>query len=224
MAGTMGDSWGSAVDPAILLPALTDTTFGRVWAARLVLALIVAGLALRGRGDHDLPLLVSSGALLASVALTGHSAMPGGAIGALHQAADAAHLLAAGWWTGGLLALACAPDQRTPRVLARFSAVGYGAVAVLIATGVIKSLVLVAPLPALIHTAYGRVLLAKIALFAGMGLLALSNRFQLTPALAAGSDAARRRLAVQILTELALAIAVLALVGVLGAMEPPIAQ
>ena len=75
-------------------------------------------------------------------------------------------------------------------------------------------------------SAYGWVLTFKLSLFAGMGLLALSNRFQLTPALAAGADPQRwqARLRLQVSLEFALGILVLAVVGALGAMSPPASQ
>lgn len=229
MSANMGGSLASAVDPSVLLSAVTDTRFGQVWAARLGLAALLVGWRLRTRGSRDAVLLVGSGALLASVALTGHSAMPGGAIGLLHQFVDAAHLLAAGWWIGGLLALVLVArtlDERAAATLKRFSGVGYAAVAVIVATGVFKSAILVASFPALALSAYGRVLLLKIALFAGMGALALSNRLQITPALTRGEDPRPwlGRLGAQVAAEFGLGVLVLAVVGALGAMPPPVAQ
>jgi putative copper resistance protein D len=229
MAGNMGDSWRSAFDPQILSAAVTDTTFGRVWVGRLALAVVVVGLCVGRRSGMNPLLFMASGALLASVALTGHSAIPGGPVGLIHQVTDAAHLLAAGWWVGGLLALVLAAgtlgDQASV-VLGRFSRIGYAAVAVIIASGLIKSVILVGHWSALATSAYGWVLLAKIGLFAGMGLLALSNRFQITPALASGADPQRwmARLRRQVAVEFALALLVLAVVGALGAMQPPISQ
>ena len=227
MAGGMGDSWRSAFDPDILQAAITDTEFGRVWAARLLVAIVTVGVCRWARRDG--PVLAASGLLLASVALAGHSAIPGGPTGLIHQLADAAHLLAAGWWSGGLLALLLVANTlgaRAPAVLHRFSQVGYVAVALIMASGVIKSIILVSPLSALWASAYGAVLLIKVALVGGMGLLALSNRFQITPGLAAGTDDSRwmARLRVQIAAEFALAILILALVGALGAMSPPVSQ
>jgi putative copper export protein len=67
--------------------------------------------------------------------------------------------------------------------------------------------------------------MVKLMLFAGMGALALSNRLWITPAL--GRDTARvgvwlNRLRGQVALELALGVLVLAAVGLLGAMEPPV--
>jgi putative copper resistance protein D len=226
IAANMGGGLGSALDPQVLSAAVTDTDIGRVWMARLALAVLVVLVRVVRRPAKDVVLLGLSGLLLASVALTGHSAMPGGVLGAVHQAADAAHLLAAGWWIGGLLALALsisAMADRAPGVLQRFSGIGYWAVAAIVATGVFKSWVLIATPAALAFTAYGQVLLVKVALFLCMGVLALSNRFGITPALAKGGDQQRRRrrLQAQVALELAIGLGVLAIVGALGAMQPP---
>lgn len=230
MAANMGGAPGSALDPQVLLAAVTDTDFGRVWTVRLVLAALLLALWRVRRRAKDPVMLGLSGLLLASVALTGHSAMPGGALGLLHQAADAAHLLAAGWWIGGLLALAlatrAAEADAVLDMLRRFSGVGYWAVASIIATGLFKSAILVAKPSALISTAYGQVLLVKIALFAAMGALALSNRVWITPALARGGEPGPwiGRLRVQVAAELVLGLAVLAVAGALGALQPPVSS
>jgi copper resistance protein D len=223
----MGGSLGSAFDPQVFSSAVSDTAFGRVWVWRLVLAAVALALSLRRRPGGSWSLVIVSGLLLASVALTGHSSMPSGWLRALHQAADAGHLLAAGWWTGGLLALALAAKtfgDRAASVLGRFSGVGYAAVAVIVATGVLKSAILLASVPALVSSNYGRVLLIKVGLFACMGVLALSNRLQITPALERGEDSHRwsKRLKGQVTAEFILGLAVLAVVGALGAMQPPI--
>lgn len=226
IAANMGGGLGSAFDPQVLSAAVTDTDIGRVWVARLALAALVVLVRVFRRPAKDVVLLGLSGLLLASVALTGHSAMPGGVLGAAHQAADAVHLLAAGWWIGGLLALALsigAMGDQASGVLQRFSGIGYWAVAAIVGTGVFKSWVLIATPAALASTAYGQVLLAKVALFLCMGVLALSNRVWITPALVRGGDQQRWlvRLRVQVAVELAIGLAVLAVVGALGAMQPP---
>jgi putative copper resistance protein D len=228
MAAQMGGSLGSAFDLQFLSVAVGDTAVGRVWIVRVLVGVALLARIVRPRPARDVPVLVLSGLLLASIALTGHSAMPGGWIGLLHRLADALHLLAAGWWIGGLAALALTARRLGPEVapvLGRFSGVGYGAVAALILSGVFKTAVLVQPLSALVTSAYGRVLLVKLALFAGMLLLALSNRLQVTPMLAREpGGAALGRLQRQAGLEFALGIGVLAAVAALGAMAPPVSQ
>lgn len=229
MVGNMGETWAAAFDPAMLSAAVTDTVFGRVWLWRLALAALIVMLCLRDFAGRGTVLAIASGLLLASIALTGHAVMPGGVAGGVHQLADGVHLLAAGWWIGGLLALlllvGTAAGPELASLLGRFSRIGYAAVALLILSGLVNSAVLVSPVAAIVTTDYGRVLLAKIGLFGAMGLLALSNR-RITPAVAAGADPVRwrRRLLVQVRAEFGLALLVLVVVGVLGAMSPPVSD
>ncbi len=219
-------------DPATLWAILTHTGFGQTWSLRLLLGAAIALLALRARPDDRL-LTVLSMLFLISIAYSGHSRMQDGALRFLHVFADALHLLAAGAWIGGLLALVLlvGPLERFGRegaaakVLHQFSGMGYFAVAVLIATGLFKSWLLVVNLHGLTATPYGWTLMVKLALFAGMGALALSNRLRITPALSTrGVDPAPwlARLKRQAALELLLGIAVLAAVGLMGAMEPPV--
>jgi putative copper resistance protein D len=229
MAAGMGGALGAAVDPQILATAVSDTQFGRVWMVRILLAIVVMALLVRPRPPRDRTLLVLSGLLLASVALTGHSALPGGVPGLLHQLADAVHLLAAGWWVVGLLALVLVSRRLGPEaadVLHRFSGVGYGAVAAIVLTGLFKSTILVASLNGADSTAYGWTLLLKVGLVVLMGLLALSNNFWVTKGLKGGADRALwlGRLQRSVTLEFALGLAVLAVVGALGAMSPPISS
>jgi putative copper resistance protein D len=229
MSANMGGSPAAAFDPAILAAVAGDTQYGRVWVARILLAVVVMAIRVRPGPVRDKRLLILSGLLLVSVALTGHSALPGGVPGLLHQFADVLHLLAAGWWIGGLLALVLVSrslGHRATAVLERFSGLGYGAVAAIVGTGLFKSVILVATINSSVSTAYGWTLLVKLALFAAMGLLALSNHFWITPALKRGGEPAvwLPRLHKQVLAEFALGLAVLAVVGVLGALQPPISN
>lgn len=229
MAAGMGGRLGAAVDPSVLATAVSDTRFGRVWIVRILLAVGVMALIVRPRPVRDRPMLVLSGLLLASVALTGHSALPGGAPGVFHQLADVVHLLAAGWWVGGLLALvltARALGGEAHHVLERFSGVGYGAVAAIVLTGLFKSTILVASIGGVDSTAYGWTLLLKVALVGVMGLLALSNNFLITRRLKSGVDQTLwlGRLQHSVVVEFALGLAVLAVVGALGALSPPISS
>ncbi len=228
-AAGMGGALGAAVDPQVLATAVSDTRFRAGMGARILLAVVVMALLVRPRPPRDRTLLTLSGLLLASVALTGHSALPGGVPGILHQLADVAHLIAAGWWIGGLLALVLVSRRLgtdAAQVLQRFSGVGYGAVAAIVLTGLFKSAILVASLGGVDSTAYGWTLLVKVGLVAGMGLLALSNRFWITPGLERGGDPALwlKRLRMQVGAEFLLGIGVLAAVGVLGALSPPISN
>ena len=229
MTAVAGGALASAVDPSVLQSVVTDTENGRVWVVRILLSVVVLAVIVKPRPARDWPMLILSGLLLASVALTGHSALPGGVPGILHQLADVAHLLAAGWWIGGLLALVLAArtlGDEAHHVLERFSGVGYGAVAAIVLTGLFKSAILVATLKGADSTAYGWTLLLKVALVALMGLLALSNNVWITRRLKGGPDQALwlGRLQHSVALEFALGLGVLAVVGALGAMSPPISN
>ena len=91
----------------------------------------------------------------------------------------------------------------------------------LVLTGLVNSWILVGldRLGDLAEIAYGQVLLAKLALFAGMLGFAAANRFRHTQAVAdnAPLGAVRRSLA----WEAGLGVSVLALVAWLGTLAPP---
>jgi copper transport protein len=87
-----------------------------------------------------------------------------------------------------------------------------------LASGVANSWYQVGTLTNLFATAYGQLVLIKIALFAAMIALACVNRFYLTPRLATAG--AVRRLRDTTLAETALGFAAIVAVGFLGAMAP----
>jgi putative copper resistance protein D len=219
------------IDPETLWEIVQGTGLGQVWALRILLGLVILALAFRAPGHQALPGL--SALFLVAIAYTGHSRMEQGALGWADVFADALHLMAAGAWLGGLLALALLIPRLTrlerqaaaAGALHQFSGMGYFAVAVLIATGIFKSWLLVGTAHGLVSTPFGQVLMVKLALFAGMGALALSNRFWITPGLKdhpADAGLWLDRLKRQVAIELALGLGVLLAVGFLGALEPPV--
>jgi putative copper resistance protein D len=237
-AATMADDPAAAFDPATLGAIVTDMDFGRIWAARMVVALALVLVSLRPSMPAGAPRPIAAalaGLLLASIAATGHGVSGAAAIAPWHAVSDALHLLAAGAWIGALAPLAVlagAGDASgdalgRARLLARFSRVGYLAVATLIATGLVNAWLLVGSVEALVATPYGRVLALKLVLFVAMLGFAAANRFHLTPAIAApapGDDPARllRRLRRHVLAEQGLALGVLTLVALLGTLAPAV--
>ena len=231
LAAQMTGGADGAGDPGVLWAVISGTDAGRAWIARLAaLAVCLYGVwAVR-------PVLAAraSGLGLATLAWSGHAAAQEGLFGYIRLAGDILHLLAAGVWLGALLAFAGLVIRKadpgvTARALAGFSGVGTGVVAVLILTGLINLAPSVdwRPLPVLTTSPWGWLMLIKLVLFTAMLGLAAANRFILTPRLEAkargglvgGLDHLRLSLAV----ELALAIAVMALVGWLGTLAPPAA-
>ena len=216
---------------------LLETGFGRVWTVRLALfaALLLVSRTRLLKQQHWMPLAIST-VLLASLAGVGHTQVEQGAGRFAHTAADAAHLLAAGAWLGGLLALgyllaterqSSSPEHSAEAsvALSRFSGLGALAVAVLIASGLLNTWFVLGSWAALASTAYGGLLLVKIGLFAAMLALAAMNRFVLVPRLVKerptrqGANAlAKLRHHVQ--AEQALGMLVVLAVSALGTMSP----
>ncbi|HEY2970722.1 MAG TPA: copper homeostasis membrane protein CopD [Casimicrobiaceae bacterium] len=216
---------------------LSETLFGRVWLLRAVVgiglgALLTAIIMARDdrRGSRlTMGAAVLAGVYLASLAWAGHAAAGPPAERGLHLTSDAVHLLAAGAWLGALPGLAFllgraqrmsgVPSANTAAHLARrFSALGVVSVGALLAGGLANTWYLVGDVPALVGTDYGRLLLAKLALFAAMLTLALVNRLRLTPRL--HDREALHRLRRNALLEAAAGLLVVTLVGVLGITVP----
>ncbi len=207
---------------------LSDTRFGLVSSARLVLALAL-GLLLLWTGARLLQLAVAA-ALLALIALSGHAGATPGSAGAIHLVSDMVHLLAAGLWLGGLPALTLllartrrqsgqpAWNDLAVAATRRFSRLGIGSVVLLTATGLVNSWNLVGGPADLVSTDYGRMLTLKIGLFLAMLGIAAVNRFQLTPRLPGAG--ALRALARNGLAEGVLGLGVLLFVGALGTLSP----
>jgi len=230
----------SAADPDALLSVLRDTSFGQVWVARIALVTVILLLTTRAliRYVPDWAMVCLSAPLLASIAIVGHTQTHEGALRVAHVTTDVAHLLAAGAWLGGLLALGCLLRQarRFPSAehegeaitaLARFSSMGFFAVAALIGSGLINTWILVGSPEQLMATPYGQLLLVKISLLVGMVLLATQNRFHLVPTLerakeSCGPAEPLRLLRRNVIGEQILGLAIVLIVAWLGTLVPAI--
>jgi putative copper resistance protein D len=239
-----GEPWRDVIGDGTAWAVLRETQFGFVAQLRLLMAAALAMLLFKTGARQPSGwlrnLAVATAALfLGSLAWAGHASAGLGIGGALHLANDVIHLLAAGAWVGGLAALmmflrqpALSADPRwlttTGEVLHRFSSLGILSVAVLAASGVINTWFLTDRLRALSGTDYGRLVQIKIALFLAMFCLATVNRVLLLPRLShAGDDAslqrarqALRRLRRNTSIELALGLAAIYVVGMLGVTPP----
>src|ERR1700724_1673191 len=185
-AAMIGDSWQSAVDRSTLSALLWDTAIGNAWLVRLALALLLMA-ALPWRS-----------APLVRLALTGHANMDEGTRGVLHILNDALHVLAGGAWLGSLLALPdCLARLRDPAfcteaktALRRFSSAGHLAVALVIATGIVNTVLVLHRWPPDFTSTYQMLLVTKIAFVAAMTGLALVNRYLLVPRMVTQRDRA----------------------------------
>ncbi|WOF44969.1 copper homeostasis membrane protein CopD [Sphingopyxis indica] len=241
-AAAMSGTTLAHLDPAILAMLLRQTSLGWAWLGRMValaLALGVSAWRPIPAGARFVALAACGGFAVSTLAWFGHGAASEGAPGYIHLGADIVHLLAASAWIGALamlLVLVGSGVSSSHRrvmaahdALASFSTIGTMLVGLIIATGVINGAFLVGAdaITLLGRSLYGRLLLAKLMAFAAMLGCAALNRFRLTPRLAEASGqpaiadalaALRRSIAI----ETVLAILVLALVGWLGTLEPPL--
>src|SRR5262249_24263625 len=167
---------------------LSRTHFGTIWLARVI---ALAALAVLGAGARPF----ARGAALAAAAgvaltttLIGHAADWGDLTPTVML--DRVHVLAASLWVGGLVALALvvfggaspSPTSVT-RIGARFSRLAAWSLITVVLTGAYNAWVQLPDVAALWNTFYGRVLLAKLALVAGLVALGATNRYALLPRL-----------------------------------------
>src|ERR1700733_8425306 len=233
VAAEMTGSAAASFDPSTVDAVLFDTAFGQMWCWHVGFAAVLAVLSAMPRrrwqaGAATLAALLT----LVSLGWVGHAAMYMGG-GAAHEINQMAHLTGAGLWLGGLVPLgmllrrAVRPDGAAYVPLARAavphcSQIGYAAVALLVITGTVNSIMLVGSFTALVATPYGRLLSLKIVLFLAMVGLAFVNRFRLMPRLSRPDAAASPLCALcrSVAAEQALGLAILAVVAVLGTWPP----
>lgn len=215
-----------------------ETDMGLAWVVRIV-ALVVGGLTVmlnhRAPGFSLLVAAIAGGIALASLAWNGHGAMDEGIRRVWHFTTDILHLLAAGVWLGALVALALMAknvlqtEERIrllARAVKRFESVGALIVVVITVTGVVNYLFIVGlELDEVFQSTYGILLFVKVALFAGMLVLAALNRFHLGPFLQRSLRNGQYRVAANalrrsVVMELAAAVLIVGLVAWLGTLSP----
>lgn len=236
----------SVIDAAAQL--LTQTEYGSRWLMRegWTLALLVILVWQRRQISVNrlmlgatLPLI---GALAVLQAMNGH-ATSFTDTSLVRIAADALHLLGAGVWVGGLIALTVAivPLLRRAEsarrgftesalarsILRRFGLLASASLGVLFVTGLYNSGQQVASLDALLFTLYGQALLLKIGLVLIVGLIGLLNSARLHPRVAAILQRLIRRpigslnhVGRTVTVEAIGAIGILLIVAVLGSSQP----
>jgi copper transport protein len=167
-ASVGGLGLGDVLKPSVIGDSF-DTTFGKVWMARLAL-LVPAALLLRSLARSATTWWRAGGAvvglaLLATPALSGH-ADTGRWVG-LAKVVDVSHLAAAALWVGGrgvILVAVLRSDVMVAReITARFSPIAFGCVVVVVATGSFQSVRQLYSLDGL-ETPYGRLLAVKVVL------------------------------------------------------------
>lgn len=234
------------IDWASVQMMVRETPMGEAWAERIaaLLGTLCLTVSLGGRNRPTWLVLASLGAAsaLASLAWAGHGAASEGVAGVSHLIADIVHLLASGAWIGALGALgimlfrsaATVTDdhlQLTHRALDNFSLIGTAIVALIVASGLVNSYIMVGPanVLSLPSTLYGQLLMAKLALFGAMLALAAVNRFCLTPAFfkGIGKHGTMKAIALlrrSLIVEASAGFLILGLVAWLGTLEPPMSM
>jgi putative copper export protein len=223
---------------------LTRTAWGMTWhlgLAGAVVAVVAFALAARGSRVGWWIGGLAALALGAFPAFTGH-ASGGEGPRTLMLTADILHVWAAGGWIGGLAFVLYAerrwrtspanprepagrtgadeqPSSVLPTLVPLFSPVAVVCVAVLVATGGVGAWVHVPNLAALFGSTYGRTLLLKLTLVAGVLGLGFVNWRKLTPRLGSAEGAGGLRSAASV--ELLVVQAVLVVTALLVRTAPP---
>ncbi|AFL52434.1 copper transport protein [Sinorhizobium fredii] len=199
-----------------------STSFGRT-SVVAALAFLSAICALAAKADRGrlLSLIALVGTGLA-LALSGHasSADPQW----LTRPMVFLHGVGIAFWTGALIPLAQALARRTPEsgeMLRRFSRTIPFLLAFLIVAGVVLSVIQVRKPAALIETAYGQVLLVKLALLVLLFALAAFNRWRLTEPAAHRDPATTRRLAGFIAVETVVVVLIVGVAAIWRFTPPP---
>jgi len=217
----LGEPVTSLLEPTVWRTGLA-TSFGRTAlgllaaSAAAMIALVVPGRT--GRAPALIALLGAG----AAVAASGHagSAEPQW----LTRPMVALHVATMAAWIGALMPLGLAlraGGETATGLLGRFSRAIPWLLAVLLGSGAVIAFIQVETPAALVTTAYGRVLLVKLALVAALLALAAFNRWRLTPAAARDDAAARRALAGVIVVELMLAVLIFGAVATWRFTPPP---
>jgi len=169
--------------------------------------------------------LAGAGGMLVH-ALAGHAAGPS-TLRLLNLLAQWAHLLAVGVWIGGLVWLLAAlvvriTGRSTREVVVGFSRLAGISLAVVVVTGVVRSVDELGGWRRLLDSGFGRALDLKLLLFAGLVALGARNRYRLVPLFGAGrrEAPAAARLRRSVGGELVLAAAVLAAAALLSQLAP----
>ena len=178
-----------------VVTSVVDTRFGEFALVRAVIAaaLCVVALIARAQGgraatETTVLAVLLAAALVVTPGLSGHASVSG----PLSVVADAAHVLAAAVWTGGLafvvLALALSRGKRwelAATSVPRFSTTAVVSVAILLVAGTINGYLQVRAWRGLWETDYGVLLLVKIGLVLPLLAIGAYNNRRAVPRLRA---------------------------------------
>ena len=221
----MADATSFRLALAAVPTVLGVTEFGHLVALQFLVAVAVG--AAVGRRDTDLR--QRAGLVLAAVALglqSGHSHAASMVVGpSVLLASDIVHLFGAGAWLGGLVPLLLvvrdAPAKAGASAARWFSPLGKLCLVALTASAMVQGWVLVESIPGLVGTAYGWMVLVKLALLGVLFAFAVANRYRLAPALLRDDpDRAKRVLVRSIAVQTGFGLAIIAAASVLSSLPP----
>ncbi len=186
---------------------------------------IVTGLGIimaAGQSQRWRSWLEALGALIAlsGLSVTGHAATGPDWV----RMTATVHALLAGFWLGAfwpLLRLIPAHPTAALAAARRFSHLAVPALLALAATGFGMSLLRITSLDQFVGSPYGQLLVIKLLIVAALLVVAAANRWQATPALAAGRRGASDDLMRNLRLEIGLGAIVLLLTSVLAHTPPP---
>lgn len=143
---------------------------------------------------------------------------------ALNLIAQWAHIVASGIWIGGLLVLIVAvrgqPSELKGRAVRRFSTIAGIAIVLIALTGTFRAVIEIGSIGQLFGTAFGVLVLVKVALFLMLAALGAINRYRNVPRAARALRGLRRVGSTEVVIGAAVVLVAAALVNV----APPVAS
>ena len=213
---------------ADLSPFAGGTRFGIAWVWMTLGGALLAGLltfAWLTRSRAPLwPALALSLALASGYSLSGHSASEPGS-SAVTVAADWVHLAAAAVWIGGLVGLAMIgwrlDHEARKQAFLRFSRLASVLVGLVVAAGIYLGVLRLVALDDLWSTAYGQVLLLKLALVTAALAWGAAHHALVRPRLERGQTVPGGRVGRSLVGESLVGVSVLLVAAVLANTAPP---
>jgi copper transport protein len=218
----LGEGWPGLLRVQTWRAALSSsyaiTVFGACAASLLALAALHASRASAARALSSLALVAAGVAIAGS----GHAVTAPPQF--ISRPAVFLHVISLTIWIGSLWPLAqlfASADPNRQSALQRFSKLIPWSVVTLLVSGAVISVLQLKPLGTLFTTAYGQILLVKLAFVACLLNLASYNRYWLTSRVLAHSRKASRMLLQSITIELGLVLAILGTVALWRFTPPP---
>ena len=214
-----GVTWAS-----VFSTSLGTVLIQRITALLLTAAGVAAAVVLRARGREVAVAVAGIGAAASMWVDVAASHAGAQAPVAANLLAQWAHIAAAGVWIGGLLALIVAvrgqPSDVKGRAVRRFSATAGVAIVVVALTGTFRAVIEVGSIEQLFSTAFGVLIVVKVALFVALAALGAVNRFGNVPRASRVLRGLRRVASTEIVIGTAVVLVAAALVNV----APPVAS